>query len=42
MVNYEIPRYQHDSSQYIVATTDKDAEERVMQDVQHFNTILGK
>lgn len=37
---YEIPRYQHDSSQYILATTDNHTEEPVRQDVEHFNTLL--
>ncbi|HEX5976820.1 MAG TPA: hypothetical protein VFY68_06065 [Nitrososphaeraceae archaeon] len=38
---YEIHRYQNDSFQYIVATTNKHAEEHVRQDVDHFNAILS-
>ena len=39
--SYEIHRYQNDSFQYIVATTNKHAEEHVRQDVDHFNAILS-
>ena len=39
--SYEIHRYQNDSFQYIVATTNKHAEEHVRQDVDHFNSILS-
>jgi 2-methylcitrate dehydratase PrpD len=38
---YEIHRYQNDSFQYIVATTNKHSEEHVKQDVDHFNSILS-
>ncbi|HEX7207780.1 MAG TPA: hypothetical protein VF233_06315 [Nitrososphaeraceae archaeon] len=38
---YEIHRYQNDSFQYIVATTNKHSEEHVKQDVDHFNAILS-
>ena len=38
---YEIHRYQNDSFQYIVATTNKHAEEHVRKDVDHFNAILS-
>ncbi len=38
---YEIHRYQNDSFQYIVATTNKHCEEHVKQDVDHFNAILS-
>ena len=38
---YEIARYQHDSFQYFVTTTDKHTEEDVRQDIEHFDTILG-
>ena len=39
--SYEIHRYQNDSFQYIVATTNKHAEEHVRKDVDHFNAILS-
>jgi hypothetical protein len=38
---YEIHRYENDSFQYIVATTNKHSEEHVKQDVDHFNAILS-
>jgi hypothetical protein len=42
MVNsYEIHRYQNDTFQYIVATTNKHTEEDVRRDVEHFNAILN-
>ena len=42
MVNsYEIHRYQNDTFQYIVATTNKHTEEDVRRDVEHFNAILS-
>ena len=39
--SYEIHRYQNDSFQYIVATTNKHPEEHVRKDVDHFNAILS-
>ena len=42
MVNsYEIHRYQNDTFQYIIATTNKHTEEDVRRDVKHFNAILS-
>ena len=38
---YEIHRYQNESFQYIVATTNKHSEEQVKKDVYHFNAILS-
>jgi hypothetical protein len=38
---YEIHRYQNDTFQYIVATTNKHTEEYVRQDVEHFNALLS-
>ncbi|MGI8834241.1 MAG: hypothetical protein ACR2IS_16600 [Nitrososphaeraceae archaeon] len=37
---YEIHRYQDDTFQYVVATTNKHTEEEVRQDVGRFNAIL--
>ena len=39
--SYEIHRYQNDTFQYIVATTNKHTEEDVRRDVEHFNAILS-
>lgn len=38
---YGIHRYQNDTFQYVVATTNKHTEEHVRQDVEHFNAILN-
>lgn len=38
---YEIHRYQNDTFQYVVATTNKHTEEEVRQDVGRFNAILN-
>ncbi|MGA8106491.1 MAG: hypothetical protein WB815_07525 [Nitrososphaeraceae archaeon] len=38
--SYEIHRYQNDTFQYIVATTNKHTEDDVRRDVEHFNAIL--
>jgi hypothetical protein len=38
---HEIHRYQNDTFQYIVATTNKYTEEQVRQDVERFNAILS-
>jgi len=38
---YEIHRYENDTFQYIVATTNKYTEEQVRQDVERFNAILS-
>jgi hypothetical protein len=41
LYSYEIHRYQNDTFQYIVATTNKHIEEDVRRDVEHFNAILS-
>jgi succinate dehydrogenase/fumarate reductase flavoprotein subunit len=39
--SYEIHRYQKDTFQYVVATTNKHTEEYVRRDVERFNAILS-
>jgi hypothetical protein len=39
--SYEIHRYQNDTFQYVVATTNKHTEEYVRRDVERFNAILS-
>jgi hypothetical protein len=38
---YEIHRYQNDTFQYIVASTNRYTEEQVRKDVESFNTMLS-
>jgi hypothetical protein len=38
---YEIHRYQNDTFQYVVATTNKHTEEYVRRDVERFNAIMS-
>ena len=38
---YKIHRYQNDTFQYVVPTTNKHTEEEVRQDVGRFNAILN-
>jgi hypothetical protein len=39
--SYEIHRYQNDTFQYVVATTNKHTEEYVRRDVERFNAIMS-
>ena len=39
---YEIHKYQHDSFQYVVASTNKYSEIKVKNDVERMNTMLNE
>jgi hypothetical protein len=39
--SYAIHRYQNDTFQYVVATTNKHTEEYVRRDVERFNAVLS-
>jgi hypothetical protein len=39
--SYEIHRYQNDTFQYVVATTNKHTEEYVRRDVARFNAVMS-
>ena len=39
---YEIHKYQHDSFQYVVASTNKYSETKVKNDVERMNTMLNE